>query len=61
MYNVQTGSGAHPAAYPMGIRGLFPGVKRQGREANHSPPSSADVKKGGTVPPLPHMFSWHSA
>jgi hypothetical protein len=25
--------------------GSFPGVKRQGREADHSPPTSAEVKK----------------
>jgi hypothetical protein len=41
-------------------RGLFPrGLKRQGLEADHSPPSSAEVKKGGAIPPLPHMSSWH--
>jgi hypothetical protein len=38
---VQTGSGVHP----MGIGVLSPGVKRQGREADHSPPASAEVKK----------------
>jgi hypothetical protein len=27
----------------------------------HSPPSSAKVKDGGAIPPLPHMSSWHSA
>jgi hypothetical protein len=37
------------------------GIKRQGREADHSPPSSAEVKKGGATLPLPHMSSWHSA
>jgi hypothetical protein len=36
--------GAHPASYPMGTRGSFPGVKRPGCEAYHSPPSSAEVK-----------------
>jgi hypothetical protein len=39
-----TDSGAHPASYPMGTRGSFPGVKRPGREADHSPPYSAEVK-----------------
>jgi hypothetical protein len=53
VHNVQTGSGAHPASYQMGI-------KRPGREADHSPPSSAEVKNGGALPPLPHMSSWHS-
>jgi hypothetical protein len=43
---VQTGSGAHPASYPMGTEGPFPGGKaRPGRDADHSPPSSAEVKK----------------
>jgi hypothetical protein len=27
------------------VPGLFPGVKWQGREADHSPPTSAEVKK----------------
>jgi hypothetical protein len=27
------------------VPGLFPGVKRQGREADHSPPTNAEVKK----------------
>jgi hypothetical protein len=37
---VQTCCGAHPASYPMGT-----GVKRPGREADHSPPANAEVKK----------------
>jgi hypothetical protein len=37
----------------MVLRALSPGVKRQGREADHSPPSRADIKNGGTIPPLP--------
>jgi hypothetical protein len=42
---VQTGSGAHPGSYPMGTGGSFPGGKaRPGRDADHSPPSSAEVK-----------------
>jgi hypothetical protein len=36
------------------------GVKRPGHEANYSPPSSAEVKNSGAIPPLPHMSSWHS-
>jgi hypothetical protein len=43
---VQTGSGAHPAPYTVGTGGSFPGGKtRLGRDADHSPPSSAEVKK----------------
>jgi hypothetical protein len=37
---VQTGSGAHPASYPMGTGGKA----RLGRDADHLPPSSAEVK-----------------
>jgi hypothetical protein len=44
-HRVQNGSGVHPASYPMGTRGSFPGVKRPGRESDHSPPSSAEVKE----------------
>jgi len=29
-HRVQNGSGAHPAAYPMGFRGSFPGGKAAG-------------------------------
>jgi hypothetical protein len=43
---VQTGFGAHPASYTMGTESSFPGGKaRPGRDADHSPPSSAKVKK----------------
>jgi hypothetical protein len=42
---VQTGSGAHPASCPMDTGGLFPwGKARPGRDADHSPPSSAEVE-----------------
>jgi hypothetical protein len=41
---VQTGSGADPASCTMGTGGPFPGSKaRPGRDADHSPPSSAEV------------------
>jgi hypothetical protein len=42
---VQTGSGAHPASCTMSIGGRFPGAKaRLVRDADHSPPSSAEVE-----------------
>jgi hypothetical protein len=41
---VQTSSGAHPASYTMGPRGSFPGVKQPEREADHSPPCSAEIE-----------------
>jgi hypothetical protein len=37
---------------------LSPGVKRPGREADDSPPTSAEVKNGGSIHPLPHTPSW---
>jgi hypothetical protein len=49
---VQTGSGAHPAWVP---GTLTLGVKRPGSEADHSPPSSAEVKNAWsytTIPPV---------
>jgi hypothetical protein len=44
-HRVQNGSGAHPASYSVGTRGSFPGVKRPGREADYSHPSSAEAKE----------------
>jgi hypothetical protein len=41
---VQTGSLVHSTSYTMGTAGSFPGVKRPGREADHSPPTSTEVK-----------------
>jgi hypothetical protein len=42
---VQTGFEAQPGSYPMGTGGPFPrGKARPGREADHSIPSSAEVK-----------------
>jgi hypothetical protein len=41
---VQTGSGSHPASCTVGTGGPFPGGKaRPGRDADHSPLSSAEV------------------
>jgi hypothetical protein len=34
-----------PTSYKMGTGGSFPRVKRQGREADHSPPTRVEVKK----------------
>jgi hypothetical protein len=53
--SVQTDSGADPAPYTMGTVGVFHlGLKRQGPEADHSPPSSAEVKNGEAIPPQAH-------
>jgi hypothetical protein len=37
--------GVHPTSYKMGTGASSLGVKRQGREADHSPTTSAEVKK----------------
>jgi hypothetical protein len=59
LHSVHTGSGAHPASYPMGDLSL--GVKRPGRETNHSYLPDAEVKNGGDIRQFPHMSSWLSA
>ena len=41
---VQTSFGAYPASCTMGT-GSFPGGKRLGRDVDHPPPSSAEVKE----------------
>jgi hypothetical protein len=51
--HVQTGSGAHPASYPVGIRGSFPGDKVPGCEADYSPPSSSEVKNAWNYTSIP--------
>ena len=43
-FPVQTGPGAHPAFCTMGT-GSFVGVKRPGRDVDHSLPSSTEVKE----------------
>lgn len=42
--NVQTCSGAHPASRSLGAGVLFIEVNQPWHEANHSPPSSSEVK-----------------
>jgi hypothetical protein len=48
---VQNSSGAHSASYPPGALSL--GIKRPGREADHSPPSSAEVKNAWSYTSTP--------
>jgi hypothetical protein len=52
LHSVQSGAEAHPASYPMGTGCSIPEDKASGREANYSPPSSAQVKDSVVVPPL---------
>jgi hypothetical protein len=55
-HRVQTGSGAHPASYPVGTGDFFLGVKRPGREADHSPHLVPRLRVGGSIPPLTHCL-----
>jgi hypothetical protein len=58
LHSVQTGSGANPAFYPMRTGSFSVRVKRPGCEANHSPPSSPEIRNCGAIPPLPrHGFT----
>jgi hypothetical protein len=50
----RTALGAHLTSYTMGTVGSFLGVKAAGgRNIDHSPATSAEVKNGGDLPPLP--------
>jgi hypothetical protein len=61
LQSFQTDPGAHLVSYSMDRGALSTGVKRPGREADHSSPSTAEVKKDEAIPQFPHMSSWHSA
>jgi hypothetical protein len=47
------------------LRLLFNGcggeIKCHGCEADHSPPTSAEVKNGGAISPCQHMYLWCGA
>jgi hypothetical protein len=60
LYSIQIDSGVH-LTYPKGTGGSIPVVKEHGCEADHPPPSNAEVKNGGATSPLPSMSSWHNA
>jgi len=55
-HRVQKDSGTHPASYRMGTRGSFLEVKRLQCEADHSPPSSAELYLHS-----PNAPSWRGA
>jgi hypothetical protein len=61
-HRVQNGSGAHPASYPMGTRGSFPGGKASGAWSWPLTPSSAEVKERVQLYlRSPNTPSWHGA
>jgi hypothetical protein len=60
--SIRSRAGAHPASYPMGTRGSFPGGKVA--EARSLPLSSILVTRlrmRGAICPLPHTHSWRGA
>jgi hypothetical protein len=48
---------AHPASYPVGTGCSFPGMKRPGREDDHSPLSSVEVKNAWSYTSIPQYVS----
>jgi hypothetical protein len=65
LHSFQTGPGAHITSFSIGTgggggEGFSQVVKRQGRESDHSPPTIAEVKYGGAIPPLSTASSWRS-
>jgi hypothetical protein len=56
LHVVQTGSDVNPASYPKGAGALSPRLKRPGREADHSPPISAEVKNTWIYTSTPQCF-----
>jgi hypothetical protein len=59
-HRVHNGSGAHPSSYPMGTTDISLGIKRPEREADHSPPSSAEVKNAWSYTSIPQyvFMAW---
>jgi hypothetical protein len=45
-----------PIQWAPGTRSLV--VKRKGREADHLPPSSEEIKNDGAISPFPHTSPW---
>jgi hypothetical protein len=48
-----------PSQWPLEL--LSPEIKRNERDADHSPPSSVKVENCGAIPPLLPMSSWCAA
>jgi hypothetical protein len=53
---VQTCSGFYRTFYLMGTAALSPVVKRQGSEADLSPPTNAEIKKSWIYMSTPHTY-----
>jgi hypothetical protein len=56
LHRLQSGSGATQPPIQWVPRSLCPEVKQQECVADRSPPSSAEVKNGGAIPPHSHTL-----
>jgi hypothetical protein len=56
LYGTQTGSGVHPASYPVGTGPYSMGIKRPKREANHLLSFIYEVKKAWSYTSNPISF-----
>jgi hypothetical protein len=56
LQNDQTYPGACPVSHSVGVGAVSRGVKRPGREVEHTPPSSADVKNKWSYTSAAAMF-----
>jgi hypothetical protein len=63
LYSTASKSNLGPIQSPVQwvMEALSPGLMWPGYEADHSPPSSAEVKNIGAIPPLPHTSSWRDS
>jgi hypothetical protein len=57
LHNIQAGSRANQPHIQWVPWTVSHGVNQRKRKADHSPPSSVEVKNSGAIPPLPHMYS----
>jgi hypothetical protein len=58
LWNVQTSSRTQPATFPVGTGGAFSmAVNPPVGKADHTPSSIAEVRNGGVVHLLPHVFT----
>jgi hypothetical protein len=60
MYSTAAKSVKRPTDFPIQweLGAPYPRIKRRGQEAVYSPSSSAEVKNGKTILPVPHLSSW---
>jgi hypothetical protein len=55
-HHAQTSPGPHPSLYPFGFGASFPGINLPGRQADHTPPSVAEVKNAWSCTSIVSSF-----